>query len=55
METNGPTTPKRLKTAERREEALRYRLGGFSFNKIGIRLGITRQSARMLVVHVGRP
>ena len=47
---NAPTTKKRLTAAERREQALQRRIGGWTFQRIGDELGITRQSAHNLVI-----
>jgi len=48
---NSPTTTRRAASKERREHALRLRIGGMTFQQIGNQLGITFQSAHALVVH----
>ena len=50
MKTNSPETPKRATAAQRRNQALQRRIGGWTFQAIGDELGITRQAAHGLVV-----
>jgi len=50
MDAKSPTTQRKLTAAQRRDQALQRRIGGFTFQEIGDELGITRQSAHGLVV-----
>lgn len=50
MDANSPTTTKRATTAERKKNALAYRIGGKSFREIGELLGVSTQAAHALVV-----
>lgn len=52
--TNSPTAPRRVTTAERKKSALALRIGGLSFQAIGDKLGVTRQAAHSLVVNALR-
>lgn len=52
--TNSPTAPRRVTTAERKKSALALRIGGLSFQAIGDKLGVTRQAAHALVVNALR-
>jgi len=49
-DANSPTAKRKLTAAQRREQALQRRIGGWTFQRIGDELGITRQSAHSLVV-----
>jgi len=51
MDTNSPQSPKRALTAERKEKALLFRIGGKTFAEIGAALGISPQAAYKLVAN----
>ena len=47
---NSPTTTRRATTSERREQALKWRIAGYTFARIGKEMGISAQAAHKLVV-----
>ncbi len=50
--TESKTSKRKLKAHERRDQAFQRRLGGWSFQRIGDELGVTRQAAHKMVMVV---
>lgn len=46
---NAPTAKRKVRAAKRKAEALRYRIGGMTFEAIGKQLGVSTQAAYKLV------
>jgi len=49
MDNKSKTAPQKVTAAQRRDKALRLRIGGYKFQEIGDEFGITRQAAHGLV------
>ncbi|MCX7939932.1 MAG: helix-turn-helix domain-containing protein [Thermoflexales bacterium] len=47
---NAPTSPRRVRAAARRAEALRMRIAGASYREIAAQLGVSHEAARQLVI-----
>jgi len=49
-DANSPNAKRKVSAAERKRQALDFRMAGFTFQQIGDKLGITKQAAHHLVV-----